>query len=48
MAHPSSRREGGRYYLQFRLGKLGSALYGRKIMRASVLAPIGPKGTTHD
>lgn len=38
MARPGylSRREGGRYYLQIRLGKTQAALYGRPILRASL------------
>ncbi|MFZ3361059.1 MAG: DUF6538 domain-containing protein [Xanthobacteraceae bacterium] len=31
-----TRREGGRYYLQIRLGKVAKALYGRKFLRASL------------
>jgi integrase len=30
------RREGGRYYLQIRLGKRAQALYGRNVLRASL------------
>jgi integrase len=38
MARPSylCRREGGRYYLQIRVGKPAAALYGRPILRASL------------
>ncbi|MCK9916499.1 site-specific integrase [Microbacteriaceae bacterium K1510] len=38
MARPSylSRRPGGRYYLQIRLGKRAAALYGRPVLRASL------------
>ena len=38
MARPSylSRRDGGRYFLQIRVGNLHAELYGRKIMRASL------------
>jgi hypothetical protein len=38
MARPSylSRREGGRYYLQIRLGKVAKARYGRDFLRASL------------
>jgi integrase len=38
MARPSylSRRPGGRYYLQIRLGKPAAALYGRSVLRASL------------
>lgn len=38
MARPGylSRREGGRYYLQVRLGKTQEVLYGRPILRASL------------
>ena len=38
MARPGylCRRDGGRYYLQIRLPKTASALYGRKILRASL------------
>jgi hypothetical protein len=31
-----TRREGGRYYLQIRLGKRAQALYGRDLLRASL------------
>ena len=31
-----TRREGGRYYLQIRLGKPAKALYGRDFLRASL------------
>jgi hypothetical protein len=38
MTRPSylSRRDGGRYYLQLRLPKTAAALYGRRILRASL------------
>ena len=38
MARPSylSRRDGGRYFLQIRVGNLHAELYGRKILRASL------------
>ncbi|HEX7853992.1 MAG TPA: hypothetical protein VF503_09875 [Sphingobium sp.] len=38
MARPGylSRREGGRYYLQVRLGKTQKALYGRPVLRANL------------
>jgi len=38
MARPSylARRDGGRYFLQIRLGKAATALYGKPILRASL------------
>lgn len=38
MAHPSylGRREGGRYFMQIRLGKPAASLYGGPILRASL------------